>query len=168
MLWYVYIYYFLRFSLPAGTMMAKQPPTDSCGSGWGGWVYGDHPATNGEIVRRSVCFKGFGKTKCLPGFWTYHYLQENILIKNCGNFFAYFLTDTSGSWHARYCGGTLLTISTLQIFWKYSVQLLVVLRLQLQLECTYLHPKTTSISNYTPLQCQWLSFVLLLDAKITS
>jgi len=94
-----------RFSLPAGTMMAKQPPTDSCGSGWGGWVYGDHPATNGEIVRRSVCFKGFGKTKCLPGFWTYHYLQENILIKNCGNFFAYFLTDTSGSWLARYCGG---------------------------------------------------------------
>ena len=92
-------------------MMANSQLIDGCGSNWGGWVDGDHPGIVGEIVRRTVCFTNGNRMECLPGFWSYHYLQENILIKHCGNFFAYFLTRTSGSWGARYCGGIYFTIT---------------------------------------------------------
>ena len=101
-----------RFVPPAGTLMADSPPIESCGSDYGGWVDGGHPTTVGEVVRRNVCFKGYGETRCLPGYWSYHYQQETILIKNCGDFFSYYLTDTSVSWYGRYCGligGELLT-----------------------------------------------------------
>lgn len=32
------------------------------------------------------------------------HLREKIIIKNCGDFYSYFLTETSYSWVARYCG----------------------------------------------------------------
>ena len=89
--------------------MSDTPPPEGtsvpCGSYKGGWVKGTHPANVGDIVKRTVCFTiGSGFTNCYDDYWTYHYLRKTILIKNCGDYFVYYLTDTSKSYKAKYCG----------------------------------------------------------------
>ena len=89
-------------------MSDTPPPNDTshpCGGNLGGWVNGTHPTNVGDIVKTNVCFTlSTGFTDCYDDYWTYHYLRETILIKNCGDYFVYYLTDTSQSHIARYCG----------------------------------------------------------------
>ena len=89
--------------------MSDTPPSNDtsypCGGYKGGWVKGTHPTNVGDIVKRNVCFTNkLGSTNCYDNYWTYHYLRNTILIKNCGEYFVYYLTDTSDSDVARYCG----------------------------------------------------------------
>ena len=97
-----------RFISPAGVKMSDTPPPkgtiNPCGGDKGGWVKGTHPTNVGDIVKRNVCFTNDYGTDCYDDHWTYHYLRETILIKNCGDYFVYYLTYTSQSYVARYCG----------------------------------------------------------------
>ena len=98
-----------RFISPAGVNMSDTPPpkgtSHPCGATYGGWVKGTHPTNVGDIVKTNVCFTPkSGFTNCYDDYWTYHYLRKTILIKNCGDYFVYYLTDTSNSYIARYCG----------------------------------------------------------------
>ena len=74
-----------------------------CDGGLGGWVKGTHPTDVGDIAKTNVCFTS-GSTDCYDDYWTYHYLRKTILIKNCGDYFVYYLTDLSPSTTGRYCG----------------------------------------------------------------
>ena len=58
------------------------------------WLKGAHPTIEDVEVKRKVCFSG-RKTGCTG--------KRNILVKNCGSFYIYYLHETPKcSW--RYCG----------------------------------------------------------------
>ena len=89
--------------------MSDTPPPKGtsypCGSFYGGWVKGSHPTDVGDIVKRTMCFTTkYGLTNCYDDHWTYHYLRKTILIKNCGEYFVYYLTNTYQNSYHRYCG----------------------------------------------------------------
>ena len=95
------------FQGPAGTQIADNPPNlgsyTDCGSGHGGWINGTHPKVLGESSTQKVCWKYYDEI-CGTEDYGRRHLWKDITIKNCGNFYVYFLTDTSGSFYARYCG----------------------------------------------------------------
>ena len=84
-----------RFVGDAGTKM----PTTSvlaykCGTDRPGWLNGAHPTVEDGKVKRKVCFSDLS-TDCKG--------EINIVVKNCGSFYIYYLHKTLNcSW--RYCG----------------------------------------------------------------
>ncbi|XP_078377492.1 uncharacterized protein LOC144660677 isoform X5 [Oculina patagonica] len=86
-----------RFSGDAGDKMADScVPQLHCGTHAPGWMKGDHPVNEGEIVERQVCFH-WGSRCCK---WT-----AKIKVKKCKGFFVYELQRTPAC-HLRYCGNS--------------------------------------------------------------
>lgn len=86
-----------RFSGDAGNKMADScVPQLHCGTHAPGWMKGDHPVNEGEIVERQVCFH-WGSRCCK---WT-----TKIKVKKCKGFFVYELQRTPAC-HLRYCGNS--------------------------------------------------------------
>ena len=85
-----------RFQGDAGLMMTTScPPKDRCNTAEPGWLKGLHHDVNDGIVTRQVCFSY--SSCCL---WA-----TNIQVRNCGDFFLYFLHSTPYSEGSlRYCG----------------------------------------------------------------
>ena len=81
--------------------MSCYPLLKYCGSQNGGWINGCHPENFGENITHHVCFFYQYGSPCQPD---QGHLREKIIIKNCGDFYSYFLTETSSSWVATYCG----------------------------------------------------------------
>ena len=84
-----------RFEGDAGTNMpTERVPAYRCGTDWSGWLKGAHPTLEDGEVKREVCFSN-RNTGCKG--------KINILVKNCGSFYIYYLHETpSCNW--RYCG----------------------------------------------------------------
>ena len=87
-----------RFFGDAGTKMPTTCiPAAQCGTDAPGWLNGQHPTVADGQVTRQVCF-------------TYHdnccRWSTNIQVRNCGDFFVYFLDGTSPQHPCllRYCG----------------------------------------------------------------
>ena len=86
-----------RFASPAGTRMPDKAPTrgyGTCGTYYAGWVQGKHPIEKGQTVRATACFTHHSSYKCQYG--------REVLIRNCGTFFIYYLTETPNC-NYRYC-----------------------------------------------------------------
>ena len=78
-----------RFIPPSGTKIPEQPPSSHhCGTSVSGRIRGSHPTNLGEIVTRTVCFQS-GSDIC----WNEQSLWTEIKVKNCGEFFLYYLVD---------------------------------------------------------------------------
>ncbi|HRI09002.1 MAG TPA: DUF4215 domain-containing protein, partial [Nannocystaceae bacterium] len=85
-----------RFMGAAGTMMpTTAPPTYRCGTHAPGWMNGTHPAVNEGAVARTICFNWNNNT-CN---WS-----EPAMVRNCGDFYVYFLKNVSWGCNGRYCG----------------------------------------------------------------
>ena len=93
-----------RMMEPAGTIIPENPVNvNSCGTYSPGWLNGTHPKTEGETVKRTVCFNFEGHydaqvSKNDP----ICYRRSQIEIKNCGDFYIYNLPDTVAC-PLRYC-----------------------------------------------------------------
>merc|ERR1712241_1392354 len=84
-----------RMKNPAGLQLSEEPIEPyHCGTSATGWLNGPHPTTLGETVGMQVCFNG-GGGECQ---WI-----TSIQVKNCGNFFLYYLEDAPYC-PLRYCG----------------------------------------------------------------
>lgn len=85
-----------RFQDDAGLMMTTScPPKDGCNTAGPGWLNGLYPDVNNGIVTRQVCFS---YSSCC------HWATK-INVRNCGDFFVYFLQSTPYSGDSlRYCG----------------------------------------------------------------
>ena len=59
-----------------------EPQSDVCGTGHPGWLNGIHPTVSEGVVTRTVCFSH------TSGCCQY---TTTIQIKNCGNFYVYYL-----------------------------------------------------------------------------
>ena len=82
-----------RFVGAAGTKMpTTRVPAFRCGTDWSGWLDGAHPAVEDGEVSREVCFSD-RFTGCRYSI--------KILVKNCGLFYIYKLTQPNCS--SRYC-----------------------------------------------------------------
>lgn len=71
-------------------------PKSQCGTHAPGWLKGDHPVNEGEIVERTACFH-FGSRCCK---WT-----RKIKVKKCKGFFVYELQRPPAC-NLRYCGNS--------------------------------------------------------------
>lgn len=86
-----------RFSGDAGDKMADScVPKSHCGTHAPGWLNGNHPVNEGEIVERKACFH-FGSRCCK---WT-----KKIKVKKCKGFFVYELQRPPAC-NLRYCGNS--------------------------------------------------------------
>ncbi|XP_015780355.1 PREDICTED: uromodulin-like [Acropora digitifera] len=84
-----------RFQGQAGKQLAiKCPPVQKCNTDLTGWMNGNHPNVEDGIVKRQVCFHGFGN--CCHKTLT-------IDVRNCGAYFVYRLRKVSIC-NSRYCG----------------------------------------------------------------
>ena len=85
-----------RFTGAAGTRMPNTaPPTYACGTHASGWMNGAYPTVQEGAVARTICFHWSGNT-CN---W-----QEPAQVRNCGNFYVFFLKNVSWGCSGRYCG----------------------------------------------------------------
>jgi len=85
-----------RFTGAAGVKMpTKAPPTSACGTHATGWINGTDPTVNDGAVARTVCFHWNGNV-CN---WS-----EPAMVRNCGDYFVYFLKNVSWGCSGRYCG----------------------------------------------------------------
>ena len=75
-------------------MPTKCVPMNHCGTQVPGWLNGAHPSVAQGIVMRKVCFHG--RRGCCQR-------SRFISVQNCGVFFVYELSATSGC-NMRYCG----------------------------------------------------------------
>ena len=83
-----------RMMEPAGTKIPEFVPSIySCGTDAPGWLIGNHPITPGETLDLTICFNWSSQT-CRT--------SRPIKVKNCGDFFLYFLENTD-SCNYRYC-----------------------------------------------------------------
>ena len=64
-----------------------------CNTSYGGWINGTHPTVLDEIVDRTVCFSSSYEDCHRP---------KEIQIRNCGEYYLYYLQETSMCDH-RYC-----------------------------------------------------------------
>lgn len=71
-------------------------PNSHCGTHAPGWLKGNHPVNEGEIVERKACFH-FGSRCCK---WT-----RKIKVKKCKGFFVYELQRPPAC-NLRYCGNS--------------------------------------------------------------
>ena len=83
-----------RISGEAGTQIPENPVESlHCHTHSTGWLDGNHPTNVGETVYRRVCFNLYQE----------HCWREiQIEVKNCGDFFLYYLENTPGC-NLRYC-----------------------------------------------------------------
>ena len=83
---------------PAGTQIPEATPGyEHCGTGAAGWLYGQHPTNLFQTSSNvGVCFD-FDS-----GSYDDCYLETNINITNCGQFYVYQLPDTPAC-NLRYC-----------------------------------------------------------------
>jgi hypothetical protein len=85
-----------RFTGAAGTKMPNTPPqTYACGTHAPGWMNGPYPAVNEGAVARTMCFHWNNNT-CN---W-----QEPGQVRNCGQFYMFYLKNVSWGCNGRYCG----------------------------------------------------------------
>ena len=85
-----------RFTGAAGTRMPNTaPPTYACGTHAPGWLNGSNPTVQEGAVARTVCFNWSGNT-CN---WS-----EPAQVRNCGDFYVYYLKNVSWGCNGRYCG----------------------------------------------------------------
>ncbi|MBA3549847.1 MAG: DUF4215 domain-containing protein [Nannocystis sp.] len=85
-----------RFSGAAGVKMPTQaPPTGKCGTDAPGWLSGGEPQVQDGAVARQVCFHWSNNT-CN---WS-----EPAMVRNCGDYYVYFLKSVSWGCNGRYCG----------------------------------------------------------------
>lgn len=85
-----------RFYGGAGTVMASScVPTHRCNTDLTGWMEGSPPTVDEGVVRRKVCFHGYGS--CC-------YKNVEINVRNCGPFYVYRLKKPTVC-NSRYCGG---------------------------------------------------------------
>ena len=76
-----------RMVEPAGTMIPESKVDQyQCGTPYSGWLAGSHPSNPGEEVSLKVCFRGL-VTLCEA--------SVDVKVRNCGDFFLYYLPDTS-------------------------------------------------------------------------
>ena len=82
---------------PAGTKLPEKIiEYNHCGSDHPGWLNGSHPTTLNAIVDREVCFRfGSGPSNSCHN-------QNQIQIRNCGDFYLYYLGNAPGCLF-RYC-----------------------------------------------------------------
>lgn len=84
-----------RFYGGAGTVMASScVPTHRCNTDLTGWMEGSPPTVDEGVVRRKVCFHGYGS--CC-------YKNVEINVRNCGPFYVYRLKKPTVC-SSRYCG----------------------------------------------------------------
>ena len=84
-----------RFQGDAGTKMTTTcVPYLRCGTDAPGWLDGAHPAVADGTVTRSVCFS-WESNCCL---WAI-----NIQVRNCGDYFVYYISGTPYHGHLGYC-----------------------------------------------------------------
>ncbi len=85
-----------RFTGAAGIKMPTvAPPSFACGTHASGWINGKDPTVNEGAVARTVCFNWNGNT-CN---WS-----EPVTVRNCGDYYVYFLKNVSWGCSGRYCG----------------------------------------------------------------
>ncbi|XP_065066550.1 uncharacterized protein LOC135692386 [Rhopilema esculentum] len=95
------VYGWYRFRGDAGHSMLDYCPNTfgnayRCGSFYQGWISsGSRPTTTQGVVQRTVCFSRYGTCSCAH--------TKDIYIKNCGNFFVYWLSGVHVC-NSRYCG----------------------------------------------------------------
>lgn len=90
-----------RFTGQAGVRMADAcVPKYRCGTYVPGWLDGGHPTAGQGRVKRKVCFHG--PSGCCQ--WS-----NDILVRNCGPYYVYYLTPTP-TCNLRYCGDHGLVI----------------------------------------------------------
>ena len=75
-------------------MPTERVPAYRCGTDSSGWLEGAHPTLEDGEVKREVCFSD-RHTGCTD--------KRNILVKNCGSFYIYYLYGTPQC-SSRYCG----------------------------------------------------------------
>ena len=88
-----------RIMAPAGTQLVEQyAGTWHCGTGVTGWLEGSHSGIGvGQTVDRKVCFDVY-RGSCA----SYPEWSLDIKIRNCGNFFIYYLKDVNWC-NSGYC-----------------------------------------------------------------
>ena len=85
-----------RFQGEAGTQMATTcPPHWSCNSGANGWMKGELPSVADGRVTRMACFHV--SNRCC---FSFKYIQ----VRNCGEYYVYYLNGTPDNSCTRYCG----------------------------------------------------------------
>ena len=67
----------------------------ACGTHATGWLNGAQPTVQEGAVDRQICFNWSGN-QCN---WS-----EPAKVRNCGDFFVYYLKNVSWGCHGRYCG----------------------------------------------------------------
>ena len=83
-----------RMFSPAGSKIPETPvAADHCNTAATGWLNGAHPTILDETVNRTVCFN-YSENTC-P-------YENEIKIRNCGDYFLYYLPEVPGC-YARYC-----------------------------------------------------------------
>ncbi|XP_031549138.1 uncharacterized protein LOC116286709 isoform X3 [Actinia tenebrosa] len=84
-----------RFMGDAGTAIATScVPVRHCGTAAPGWMTGSHPTQADGVVTRTVCFNW--NTTCCSR-------SKSIRVKNCGEFYVYYLRGHRDC-NLRYCG----------------------------------------------------------------
>ena len=76
-------------------MPTVAPQILACGTHAPGWLNGAEPTVNQGAVDRQICFHWSNNT-CN---WS-----EPAKVRNCGQFFIYYLKNISWGCNGRYCG----------------------------------------------------------------
>jgi hypothetical protein len=85
-----------RFTGAAGVRMpTTPPPTSACGTHATGWLNGAQPTVQEGAVDRQICFHWSGN-QCN---WS-----EPAKVRNCGDYFVYYLKNVAWGCSGRYCG----------------------------------------------------------------
>ena len=66
-------------------MLEHEVEFHHCGTHLSGWLNGNHPTDNDQIVDRQVCF-GLGSDSCC--------FNVQVQVIKCGTYFLYYLEDT--------------------------------------------------------------------------
>lgn len=79
-------------------MQTSCVPKKRCSTNAPGWLNGDHPTVEEGQVTTQVCFH-WSSNCCKCRKWSTY-----IKVRNCGDYFVYFLSGTPHSYcHLRYC-----------------------------------------------------------------
>ena len=88
------IYSLFRITGLAGTKIAEVIVSHNhCNTYGAGWLVGQHPSNVNETISAPMCFSGYND-EC----WSH----TTIDIRNCGDFYLYYLEDVPGC-YMRYC-----------------------------------------------------------------
>jgi len=85
-----------RFTGAAGVRIPNTVvPSYRCGTHASGWMSGSYPGVQDGAVDRTICFNWSGNS-CN---WS-----EPTKVRNCGDFYVFYLKNVSWGCHGRYCG----------------------------------------------------------------